>query len=311
MRALRTAAGVGLILFGVALLLYGVWTPGDASAQTYTRTVSDTVPLSATGTVNIDNHEGSIRVRTWDRNEVKYDVEFVSEVSEEAVQNATLDVQTRSDEVSLVPNAANVDGKWTVNLRGIRRLDGMPDVHFTLTIPEGAHLDVTDHESEIDVEGLAGDLRLDTHEGRIDIRTHRGTVDIGAHESPIRLDDIRGNVTLDLHDADVEAEVINGTVDLEAHEGDADLHFSALVGPLRVETHEADITLRLPRDTGFDLFTVFGDDDADLDADFDLGPLRIQTGTDEDEIDYRGSVNGGGPQIEIRGHEPDVRLYTR
>lgn len=311
MRALRILLGVSLVLAGTGLVLYGFSNSEEAGAQPYTRTVTNTVPLSATGAVHLENHEGTIQVRTWSRGEVQYEVQFVSETDEQAPHNADLRVVTGPESIRLRPDLDDLDRTWKINLQGIRRLDAISAVHITVTVPARASLDIADHASDIDLDGLGGALRLDTHEGSVSVRNHEGAVHIDAHDSPIRLDDIAGDVRLDLHDADVRAEGIAGAVDVDAHEGDLDLHFAALRAPVDVETHDADLVLRLPRNASFDLFTNFSDDDADLDADFALDSVRIQTGNDEDEVDYRGAVNGGGPRIALRGHDPDVRLYTK
>jgi len=61
------------------------------------------------------------------------------------------------------------------------------------------------------------------------------------------------------------------------------------------------ITLSFPGDAGFDLRTDCSDD-ANLDAEFDIASLRISD-DDDDEVNYRGAVNGGGPRIELESHD--------
>lgn len=63
----------------------------------------------------------------------------------------------------------------------------------------------------------------------------------------------------------------------------------------------------MPTGTGFDLNTDFGDD-VDVSSDFDLAPIRIVDEDDEDEVNYRGAVNGGGPEIYLESHDGHFRL---
>ena len=50
------------------------------------------------------------------------------------------------------------------------------------------------------------------------------------------------------------------------------------------------------------------DDDVDLRSDFDLSAIRIG---DEDEPNYRGDINGGGPELYLEADDGDVALRTR
>ena len=63
-------------------------------------------------------------------------------------------------------------------------------------------------------------------------------------------------------------------------------------------------------DAGFDLTTDFNDD-VNLDSDFDLTSIRRVDDDDDDEVNYRGTVNGGGPRIELSSHDGRFTLRTR
>jgi hypothetical protein len=115
------------------------------------------------------------------------------------------------------------------------------------------------------------------------------------------LRNVTGRLTIDMHDGDVVAENLRGAFELDTHDGSADVAFAELTEDVEIDTHDARITLTFPGDAGFDLRTDFSDD-ADLDSDFDIASLRISD-DDDDEVNYRGAVNGGGPRIELESHD--------
>ena len=145
-------------------------------------------------------------------------------------------------------------------------------VEYTLTVPRTARIEVDDHESDIEVTGAAGRVRLDTHDGRITLTDQAGEADIESHDGPIRVENQSGALSID--------------------------------------THDSDFTLTVPAGAGFDLRTDFDDEDADLRADFDLAPYRVSD-DDDDEVNYAGSVNGGGPRISLSAHDGDFEIRTQ
>lgn len=316
MNALRNLFGVLLILGGGGLILFGLFGDGDTSEATSppppdTRTVSGEVSLPSDGTVELTNSNGDIQVRTWAREAVKYAVTFRATGAPEAAHQAALDVFEGDDSVRLRPDMEAVEKGWSIGFLHVKRSDNIPEVDMRVTVPETARLDLAHDDAEIDVDGTKGALQINTEDGDLFVRNHRGELDISADDGDITLEDVIGAVTLDVDDADVDASGMEGPFSLFTDDGDADVSFTAFTGGVVIDSDDSDITLRLPGRTGFDLTTAFEDDDAELDADVDLSPLRVTEPGDDEAFNYRGAVHGGGPQIVLRGQEPDVRLFTQ
>lgn len=269
------------------------------AAHARAQRISDTVSLDADGSVSIDNHEGSITVTTWDRDAVQYEVEIDAPEDSDQLRNTEIDVDHTSRSLHLATEQRDQgdDSRWFSWNNG----GDIPNVHYTLRMPRTARLTIDDHESEIDVTGLQAELRIDTHEGPITVTDQTGEVTIDSHESRTDLRNITGRLTIDTHDGDVVVENLRGAFELDTHDGSADVTFAELTDDVEVDTHDARITLSFPGDAGFALRTDFSDD-ADLDSDFDIASLRISD-DDDDEVNYRGAVNGGGPRIELESHD--------
>ncbi|MFB6231420.1 MAG: DUF4097 family beta strand repeat-containing protein [Salinibacter sp.] len=302
-----------------------------ALAQAPARTVSNTVPLAADGEVKVGNHEGSITVSTWDRDQVQYEAEIMPTDEDPNAEKVTIQSRVTNDRLRLATKHEEGDDESVVfgfDEDGFRWGGiNIPAVHYTIKMPRTASLVLDDHESTIDVTGLAGDLRIDTHEGRISVAEQRGSVTIDSHESPISIADQTGDVRIDTHegrmelrrvtgrlsvethDGDLTARKVDGGLRFESHDGAARVSFTSLSHSVSANTHDGDVTMTLPPNAGFDLDTDF-DDDVDLRSGFDLRPIRIADDEDDDEVNYRGDVNGGGPEIHLESQDGDFVIRT-
>lgn len=313
-------------LLSVLLPVLLVAAGGGAPALAQNRTTSGTAALDAEGTVVVENHEGRITIETWDRAEVKYEAVVRPEDDAEHPEATVVRVDRGDDRFAI--RTEYDESKETGDENGFwGNGQNMMPVTYTLTVPRNARVEVEDHESDIEVTGVGGAVRLDTHDGRIALRDQGGDADIESHDGPImvenqtgalsidthdsnvRLRSVDGSVEIDAHDSDVEAEGLRGGLEVDTHDGDGRFAFAELAGDVEIDTHDGDFTLTLPADAGFDLRTDF-DDDADLRADFDLAPYRVSD-DDDDEINYAGSVNGGGPLVSLSAHDGDFEIRTQ
>lgn len=290
----------------LGLLAAALLFPITVHAQNTVETYSDTVPLAEGGSVTVDNHEGSITVTAWDRSEVQYQVRVEAERGADHPERTTVSVNRSSQRLDLKTEHDDSGNGGFFDWGG----SNIMPVHYTLQIPATARLTIDDHESNIEVTGLRAELRIDTHEGPITIARQQGAVRLDTHEGPMRLRNVTGNVTIDTHEGETTVSNLRGGFTMDAHDGRADVTFATFNEDIRIDSHEGTFTLALPAAAGFDLATDF-DDDAALDSDFDLRALRIVDEDDEDEVNYQGAVNGGGPQIRLSSHEGRFRLRKR
>lgn len=277
-----------------------------------------------------DNREGSIRVTTWDRDQAQYEAEIMPTDKDPNAGKVTIQSRVTNDRLRLA--TAHEEGDDESKVFGFDE-DGfrwggidIPAVHYTVRVPRTAALQIDDHELTIDVTGLAARLQIDTHEGSITVADQRGEVTLDSHEGPITLTDQEGDVTIDTHksqmdlrrvvgrvdvnthDGTLTAEALEGGLWLESHDGSASVSFAALTDDVSADTHDGDVRLTLPAVAGFDLNTDL-DDDGDMVSDFDLRSIRIAD--EDDEVNYRGDINGGGPAIRFESHDGDLTLRSR
>jgi hypothetical protein len=315
---MRTAL-LAAVTFAV-LLLGGA--PETTRAQA--RTTSGTAGLDAQGTVVVENHEGRITLDTWDREEVRYEAVVRPEDGADHPEATRVRVEEdrRRFEIRTTYDESRVedgDSGWF----GGDSQNIMP-VEYRLTVPRGAAVEIEDHESTIEVRGLDGELTLETHDGSVTVADQTGPSTLRSHDGPIAVENQSGGLTIDTHDSRVrlrsvagrteitahdgriEAEGLRGALSVSTHDGEGRFGFAELTGDVSVDTHDGDFAFRLPAGTGFDLRTDFSDD-ASLRGTFDLASVRVM-GDDEDEVNYEGAVNGGGPRLSLTAHDGAFEL---
>ena len=138
---------------------------------------------------------------------------------------------------------------------------------------------------------------------RYDIRLPRtAQLRIHDHASNIEVQDLSGALELDTHRGTVRIHGLSGPLDLVTHRGDADVDFAAFQGPSRVETHSGKVEIRLPHDSRFNLDSTV-DRKASLHSSFSMLTTvgrRMQ-----------GTVNGGGPRLELIADKGDIYLREK
>ncbi len=176
--------------------------------------VNETRPLAADGRVSIENLKGEVRVRTWDRPEVR-----ITGSLGEGVEK--LEVEGSASRLSIEVRYPQRSGGWF----GWGGDDTGPTV-LEVTLPRGASLDVDTVSADIDVEGVAGArLDLESVSGRVGVRAARPGV--------ARVSSVSGGVEVEAGGPDVGVETVSGDIRLQG----------ALDGRVSVETVSGDATV--------------------------------------------------------------------
>src|SRR5580704_17372798 len=120
-----------------------------------------TFTLDSRGHVTIDTYKGSIRVSTWDRNEIDVAVRIEEDGDVFAQSVSRADVRF---DASLMNVRITSDNQWFF-------LDGVPPVyHYTIHMPRTASLRIKDYKSESEISDLAADVQIDTYKGSVQLR---------------------------------------------------------------------------------------------------------------------------------------------
>jgi DUF4097 and DUF4098 domain-containing protein YvlB len=170
-----------------------------------------TYPLSATGTVELDNVNGNVRIQVWERNEVQVDaVKYAS--TQEALEDTKIVVDARSNTIRIKTDYPS--SKWWG--RG-----NESSVEYTISVPRNADLD--------EISLVNGDLQIDSSAGSVSASTVNGTLTANDLSGETSLSTVNGTLQVgfsQLNASKVSLSSVNGTMQLKLP-SNADARISA------------------------------------------------------------------------------------
>jgi hypothetical protein len=132
-----------------------------ADAYSHKEPFSQTHPFNPNGTLSLENVNGSIEIRTWDRAEVKIEGERSAQTAEE-LKLIEMTIDPKPDHVSIQVKLPKRPGTWFGggNIRA--------SVRFTITVPVEARLEaVKTVNAGVTISGVRGPVHAGTVNGRI------------------------------------------------------------------------------------------------------------------------------------------------
>ena len=179
------------------------------------RKIHRTAQLDPTGSLSIDTHNGSITITTWNQANVDIVARIVPADfgRDEDVEKTDVKVTGSGGSIRIESDYSDVPTRLT--WFGMQR--DLPLVHYTISMPATARLDVDVHNASVRVTALRGDLKVSTHNGDVDI-------------------------------ADFD-----GAANIESHNGDVQIAYRNFTKSARVETHNGRIDFKLPAQARFHL----------------------------------------------------------
>jgi len=216
-------------------------------------------PLAAAGRVSLANVNGSVRVSTWDKNEVKVDAVKTAR-SQEALKEAEIVVDARAD-------AVEIRTKYTEHPR---RDDEAANVDYTLTVPRGARLDsIKTVNGAVEIDGVMGEVR---------VTSVNGTVRAMRLAGEAALSTVNGRVEAEferLEGKRVSLKSVNGTVIVRVPQG-AGMQLSAATVHGNIES-DFDLPVRkIGFGPGRSLKTVIAQGGVELSLRTVNGGIRLQ-----------------------------------
>ncbi|MGH8080424.1 MAG: DUF4097 family beta strand repeat-containing protein [Lysobacter sp.] len=208
-RVLRRLPAIGLL----AVALGAAW-PAFAGTP-----INQTRPLDPTGSVEIDNVKGEIRVRVWDRPEVKIEGELGEGVEK-------LEIDGDRQQLSIKVRYPSRGSGMGLLAGG----DKSEPTDLVVTIPLQASLDIDAVSANVDVNGVASrELKIDSVSGDVTVA--------GAPRSA-EIESVSGDLKLTLNTAKVSAQTVSGDMELRGRlSGEA--HVETVSGSVDMASRES------------------------------------------------------------------------
>ncbi len=301
---IRTCARVGAVVLALALL-------GVAPAQ---EQVSRNGTVDADVDIEIFNLIGSVRVTGWDRNEVS-----VQGTLGEGTER--LEFRNNGDDVEIhvvVPRARR---------RQPDRVIG--ESHLEIMVPRNATLDIETATASIAVDGVAGEVSMESAVGAvtfagdsrvIDAGSTGGDIDVATSATNAELDITggSGNVVVQLGGGSVSAgtltgtlRVIGGRIDEGSFESvSGDIYFEgelATGADLDFENFSGGVALMIPADTaaGFEITTYSGT----IETEFGYEGQNTERFSPNQEAEF--TLGAGGAEVTIEVFSGSVVIRQR
>jgi len=249
--------------------------------------------------ITLETFDGSLRIRSWDRNEVLVEIEKRGASSED-VDRLEIRATQEGDRIRVeaLPAAAGT----TVTFSG-----RSPSVAFVVSVPRRTRLRAQTGDGSVQLDELEGDISISSGDGAITAQSLRGRLRVNTGDGSIRISDADGAVEVDSADGSVHIEgrlqgvrvsTADGSVRVEARDG------SAVESDWELTTGDGSIVLRLPGSVDADVDAESADGRVDADGTFTTVRRSDEGGW------LRGRLGRGGRAIRLRSGDGAVRLIA-
>jgi len=180
-----------------------------------------TYPLSATGRVSLENINGGVQIKVWDRAALQLDA-IKKAYRKERLDEAKIEVTATEDNIRIKTEYPEENQNFN---SGERRYNNPAIVEYTLTVPRRAILESIELvNGSLDIDGVEGDVKASSINGKVVARGLMGETKLSTingqlyatftridESKPISLGSVNGGVTL-IIPSDTNASIRAGTV---------------------------------------------------------------------------------------------------
>ena len=191
------------------------------SSQDLREEFHQTYPLSATGRVGLENINGSVQIKAWDRAAVQVDA-VKKAYRQNRLNEATIQVDATEESIRIKTEYPDENQNFRSDER---RYENPALVEYTLTVPRKAMLEAIELvNGSLDIEGVEGNVKASSINGRLNARGLSGEARLSTingqlqatfaqldETKPISLNSVNGNVTL-IIPSNANAAIRAGTV---------------------------------------------------------------------------------------------------
>src|SRR5215213_1370664 len=194
---------------------------GGEPSQQVTEEFHETYPLSATGRVSLENLNGGVKIKVWDRAAVQVDA-IKRAYRRERLAEAKIEVNATEENIRIKTEYPDENQNFRSDER---RYENPAIVEYALTVPRKAVLESIELvNGSLDIDGVEGNVKASSINGKVMARGLLGEAKLSTINGPlyatftqldeskaIALNSVNGSVTLVIP-SDSNASIRAGTV---------------------------------------------------------------------------------------------------
>jgi hypothetical protein len=136
-----------------------------------------TIQLTGMPTVTVRVFNGSVRLRSWDRNEILVDIERRAATEADA-RRTVLETSEDSGDVLIEQKNSRRSDDWI-------RFERSPSVVLTINVPRQLRVDVRTGDGAIDAQDLTGSVQLRSGDGPIRLQRVDGDISVNTGDGSV------------------------------------------------------------------------------------------------------------------------------
>jgi len=266
-------------------------------------------PLSATGSIRLENFNGSVEIAGWDKNTVDID----------GTKYASTEYRLKEMKVDIVPSASSI------SIRVLPPLDhrGNAGARFTIHVPRHVELaSIVSSNGAIRVESIEGASHLRTSNGSVHATGLVGPLEVQTTNGTVEVSDITGDTTLRTSNGSIRAEIrkgrfaastTNGSITarlmqadssqarVESSNGHIEITMDA-VREVKASTSNSSITVRLPAAANATLDAHTSNSSITCDFDVSMHGGQIS------KHHLEGAIGTGGPMLDLGTSNGSIKI---
>jgi hypothetical protein len=254
--------------------------------------------------LNLRTFDGSIELKSWDRDEVLVDIQRKgpdAETAKALVVNSSQDGNRIVIEVPEPRERRDVIhiGSWQ-----------SPSVSLVVTAPRRVTVEARTGDGPISAADLVGTIGLNSGDGSIQARKVEGNLRVRTGDGSIDITAAAGRVEADSGDGSIE---LSGRIDaLDIRTGDGAVRLdifdgSTLATDWSVNTGDGSITLRLPRELDAEIDAHTGDGGVHAEG-LPIAAERIGGDGEQDRGTLRAQIGKGGRTLRLRSGDGSINI---
>jgi hypothetical protein len=258
--------------------------------------------FAVTGTPQLDlsTFDGSIEVRSWDRQEVLIEIEKRGP-DKAATDLIRVEATQEGNTISVkIPNAARQVHTFGINIS--------PSARIVASVPRSSNLIARTGDGSITLRRLSGRVSLETGDGSVEVEDVSGELRVRSGDGGVTARAIDGRADIRTEDGSLRLDGRLTAVQVETGDGSATVIAragSAMAADWDIRTGDGSVVVELPYGFG-----------ADLDARTDDGAINVDrlvtpTADTRDRHAVQGKIGGGGKTLRLQTGDGSIGVRGR